>query len=161
MSSRSREKMLLPWDSSSSFVCYSRTFSGHLKHFLPQVLLACDPGGTQDSSLPSVCLHHIVPVAAKPSWSCCWVVSLPHNSHLCLLKTFLLVTGQKTHILCHLVGQPMVKVWKTLSNHHLNFWEGLQGPSLSGSCWKQHRVGVGFSCRGVGCRMWLLLGWPG
>lgn len=82
------------------------------------------------------------------------MVSLHYNNHVSLLGTFLLGTGQKAHILCHLVGWPVVKVWRTLSSHHLGFWEGLQGPSLSGICWKERRVGVwGVFCRGMGCRM--------
>lgn len=94
-----------------------------------------------------------MPVAAKPSSSCCWVVSVPHNSRVYLLGTLFLGTVQKAHILYHLVGWPMVKVWKTLSSHHLGFWEGLQRPDWSGSCWKQRRVGVGFSVGvwGAGC----------
>lgn len=92
------------------------------------------------SASTTLCLWQQSPAQVALGWSPC-----PPTAVVCLLGTFLLGTAQKAHTLCPLVGWPMVKVWKTLSSHHLGFWEGLQGPSWSGSCWKQRRVSVGFS----------------
>lgn len=72
------------------------------KCFSPWVPLAFEPRGAGPARMALYCLHqHLhrtLHVAAKPSSSCCRVVSLPHNSYVCLLGACPLGTvflGQK------------------------------------------------------------------
>lgn len=99
---------------------------------------------------------HIVPVAAKPSSSCCWVVSLPHNVVCICWELFSLKLPRRL---------TFCAIW--WDSQWSKF--GKPSPAITLAFGKVCRVragleamqsGCGVFCRGVGCRMWLLLGWP-